>query len=544
MHSWEDMGTTTRPGLRFAPQVHLALRRGVDQLADLVRPTLGPTPRCVAIAGASPNRPPEILDSGATILRRIIQLSDPYVDMGAMLLRHTLSQVQQSVGDGTATAAVLMQSVVEQGIRYVTAGGHPESLGTGLRRGLTIVLAGLRRQARSLQGAREISRVAETLCHDAEMASLLGEIMDLVGPDGYVKVQSGHSRGLDRQYVEGVHWNEGYFSSYFVTDPLKPEAVLANPAIAISDLRLTTAEELVPLLESLVETDQRSLLIIAQQVSGSALALLLANHQAGKLRLLAVKAPSYGMQQAGSLEDIAVLTGGRVVTRAAAQRGQDISLSDLGYARMAWANASSFGVLGGKGDPLRIRERIAQVRSELATTEGTDEQARVRERLSKLLGGIAILHVGAATKAELEVRMATAKRAVRSLSLALAGGVVPGGGSAYLACQSDLQNEVAQSDGDQVGLRILSRALEEPTRVIAENGGHNPAVAVAHIKASPFGWGFDGRTGQVVDMWAEGILDPAGVAEAALEAAVSGAVMALRTDVLVHHRRPTPVIEP
>jgi len=544
MSSWEDIGPTTRPGLRFAPEAHFALRRGIDRLADLVRPTLGPTPRCVAVAGATESRPPEILDDGAKILRRMIQLTDPYDDMGAMLLRHTLWQVHQSVGDGTATTAVLMQSMVEQGIRYVTAGGHPESLRRGLKRGLSIVLAGLRRQARPLEGAREISRVAGTLCHDAEMAALLGEIMDLVGPDGYVKVQRRNSRGLDRQYVEGVHWQEGYFSSYFVTDPLKPEVTLENPAIVISDLRLSTAEELAPLLGSMAEIDQRSLLIIAQQVSGSALALMLANNQAGKLRLLAVKAPSYGTQQAGSLEDIAVLTGGRVVTRAAAQRGQDISLSDLGYARMAWANASSFGVLGGKGNPVKLRERVAQVKGELGTSEGNDEQARVRERLSKLLGGIAILQVGAATKTELEARMATAKRAVKSLSLALAGGVVPGGGTAYLACQTDLENEVTQSDGEQVGLKILSRALEEPTRVIAENGGHDPAVAVAQIETSASGWGFDGRTGQVVDMWTEGILDPAGVVEAALEAAVSGAVMALTTDVLVHHRQAKPVIEP
>lgn len=537
------MVMTTGPGLLFAPRAHVAMRHGIDCLADLVRPTLGPTPRCVALAGSSSNHPPEILDDGATIVRRVIQLPDPYADMGAMLLRHTLWQVQKAVGDGTATTAVLLQAIVRHATPYLAAGGNAMDLKRGLERGLAAAITALQGLARPLEGAAAIAHTAEALCHDAEMANLLGEIFDIVGPDGHVQVEAGHSLGLERRYVEGVHWYEGFFSPYFITDPRKQEARLEDPAVLISDLRLTTAEQLAPLLERVSRANQRSLLVIAQEVSGSALGLLVANHRAGMLRLLAVRAPSYGTHQAGILEDLAVLTGGRVVTQAGGERAQDVSLADLGYARLAWADAHTFGILGGKGDPVKLRRRIAQVKAELAATDDPADREKVRERLGKLLGGIAILQVGAATKVELEARKARAERAVTALRLALAEGVVPGGGAAYLACQPSVQRLSASSD-EKVGLQALSCALEEPLRVIAWNAGHEPSTVIAQVKASPPGWGFDALRGQVVDMWTAGILDPVRVLKTALEAAVSGAAMALTTDVLVHHRWPKMSFEP
>jgi chaperonin GroEL len=497
----------------------------------------------VALASSSPNHLPEILDDSATILRRIIQLPDPYADMGAMLLRHTLWQVHKAVGDGTATTAVLLQAIMRHGTHYLAAGGNAMDLKRGLERGLAAAVTALRGLARPLEGPAEIVKSAEALCHDAEMAALLGEIFDIVGPDGYVQVEASHSLGLERQYVEGVHWCEGYFSPYFMTDPRKQEARLENPAILISDLRLTTAEQLMPVLEQLARANQRSLLVIAQEVSGGALGLLVANHQAGTLRLLAVKAPSYGIHQAAILEDLAALTGGRVVTQAGGERAQDVSPVDLGHARQVWANARAFGILGGKGDPVKLRQRIAQVKADLAATQDPADREKVRERLGKLLGGIAILQVGAATKVELEARKARAERAVMALRLALAKGVVPGGGTAYLACQPSVDRLSAPSD-EKVGLQTLSYALEEPLRVIACNAGYEPSTVVAQVKASSPGWGFDALTGQVVDMWAAGILDPAWVLKTALEAAVSGAAMALTTDVLVHHRSPEAVFEP
>lgn len=534
---------TDGAGLLFFPQAHAALRQGVNRLADLVRPTLGPTPRCVAVANSFPNRSPEVLDDGATILRRTIQLSDPYANMGAMLLRHTVWQVHQAVGDGTATTAVLMQSIVNQAARYLAASGRVTSLRSGLEHGLSVILDTLRREARPLEGATSISRVAEALCHDPEMAELLGEIFDIVGADGYVQVEKGHTQHLERQYVEGVHWYEGYVSPYFITDSRKQEARLQEPAILISDLRLTAAEQLIPLLEQVAGTRRRSLLVVAEEISGSALALLVANHRAGNLRLLAVKAPSHGTHRAGILEDLAVLTGGRVVTQAAGEQAQNIALADLGHTRLAWANTGAFGILGGRGDPVELRRRIAHLRGEMASTPDNDDQAKLQERVSKLLGGVAILRVGATTKTELETRKARAERAVKALQLSLAGGVVPGGGGTFIACQLALQ-ELAVSPDERHGLAVLARALEEPLRVIAGNAGHEPPTAVAQVKASPAGWGFDAQTGQAVDTWEAGILDPARVLETALEAAVSGAIMALSTDVLVHHREPEMAFEP
>lgn len=531
------------PGLLFAPQARVALLHGVNCLADLVRPTLGPVSRYVAVANAFPNRAPELLDDGATILRRTIQLLDPYADMGAMLLRHTLWQMHRAVGDGTATTAVLMQSIVNQATRYLAAGGHVADLRRGLEQGLAVVLATLEQQARPLDSPTMIRRVAETLCHDPELAELLGEVFDIVGADGYVQVEKGHTRSLERYYVEGVHWNEGYVSPYFITDPPRQEARLQEPAILISDLRLTSADQLVPLLEQVAGTRRCSLLVIADEIAGSALGLLVANHQAGKLRLLAVRAPSHGTHRVGILEDLAVLTGGRVVTQAAGARAQNITPTDLGQARLAWASANAFGVVGGRGDPVKLRQRIATLRRELAATEERDDRDKLQERVSKLLGGAAILQVGAATQTELDTRKARAERAVKGLHLALAGGVLPGGGAALLACQPAV-HALAASPVEQVGLEVLTRALEEPLRVIAANAGYEPATTVTQVKTCPPGWGFDVLTGQVVNTWEAGILDPAPVLTKALETAVSGAIMVLTTDVLVHHREPEMAFEP
>jgi len=542
---WAQLIMPDRPALCFAPQSQAALRRGIDCLANLVRPTLGPTPRCVAVATSSTNRAPEILDEGAIILRRIVQLPDPYTNMGAMLLRHTLWQVRKRVGDGTATTAVLMQSLVNQAARYVTAGGNPVDVRHSLERGLATVTPVLQSLARPLEGTVAIAPIAEAICHDPEMAALLGEIFETVGPDGYVRVEDSNGRGLERKYVEGFHWNEGFFSPYFATDPRKQEARLDNPALLISDLTLTTAEQLAPLLEQAAGANQRNVMFIAHEISGSALGLLVTNHRAGILRVLGVRAPSasYGRHQAGILQDLAVLTGGRFVTHAAGERAQDVSLADLGHARLGWATALACGLLGGQGDPVKLRQRIAQLRAELGASTEADDRTRLRERLGKLMGGVAILQVGAATKTEQASRKARAERVVMAVGRAMTAGVAPGGGTSYLACQSALRDQSARSDKD-LGIKVLCRALEEPLRVIAQNAGCEPARVVAQVKSSPAGWGFDARTGQIVDLWAAGILDPVPVLQAALEAAVSGAVMALTTDVLVHHREPRMVFEP
>jgi len=529
--------TEQTPEVVFQPRAHQALKGGVDALVNLLRPTLGPHPRVVALEHvAQRDKAPEILDDGATILRRILQLPNRDMDMGAMLLRHALWQLHQEVGDGTATAAVLFQALLREGMRYVTAGHDPMRLRQQMEQGLAAVRASLQAMARPLEGESRIAQAAEALCQDRELALLLGEIFDIVGAEGYVRVESGQHCGLEREYVEGVYWEEGWLSSSFATDPVRQEPTLNEPAILISDLHIKQAHQLAPVMARVVQAGIPSLLVIAGSVSDDALSILIANQKADKLGTLAVRAPSVGAQRSGILQDIAILTGGRVLTSVAGEEAHSAQLKDLGRARRAWANRHYFGIVGGRGDAHALRSRIQQVRAEIEGTEDADEQDKLRQRLGRLLGGVARLRIGASTQIELEARKAVAERAVATLRRALEGGVVPGGGAALLACQPALS--------ETVGARILSRALEEPLRVIAENTGYEPGSVVARVRSSPPGWGFDARRGQIVDLWQEGILDPAVVLQAAAETAVSGAVMALTTEVLVHRRKPPESLEP
>ena len=531
------------PGLLFAAPAQAALRHGVTTMAGMVRPTLGPTARSVMLYEESSGRPPEVLDDAATILRRVIELPDPYVNMGAMVLRHTVWKVHETVGDGGATTAVLFEAIIRYTAPLLASGADPLALRRGLEAGLAAASTALAELARPLEGDAAIARVAEGLCHDAELAGLLGEIFDIVGVDGSIDIENGYTRGFDRQYVEGVQWNTGFFSSYFITDQDRQEARLEDPAVLVTDLRLTTADQLLPLLDRLASAERRDLFIIADEVSGTALSLLTANHRGGVIRSVAVKAPSYEPERAQILRDIAVLTGARVVTEISGVSGEGILLEDLGRARLAWAVADNFGIQGGLGDPAALRERIAQVRAEYRGASNPEEGEKVRARLGKLIGGVAILQVGGDTQQQMDARKATAQRTVATLRHALRDGVAPGGGAAYLACRQAVCRVAATGD-EAAALAALARALEEPLAVIAHNAGHEAPNVVARAEASPPGWGFDALSGQIVDMWSAGILEPVPMLRRALAAAVSGAAMLLTADVLVHHREPLKVARP
>ncbi len=536
---------SARPGILSGPPARAALRRGVDSLAETVRSTLGPTPRTVAVQDVLSGRPIEVLDDAATILRRIIEIPDHYANMGAMMLRHATWKTFEAVGDGGATTAVLFQAIMRHIAPYVAAGGDPVALRRHLERGLAVATAALRDQARPLDGPDEIARAAETLCHDPKLAVMLGEIFDIIGTDGYLQIEDGYAPCLERKYVEGVHWGEGYLSPYFNTNELTQEARLELPLVLISDLRLTQAEEILPLLDRLVEARCPGLLLIADEVSGGALQLLLTNHRQGVLRSVAVTAPSHEPHRARILEDLAILTGGRVVTKESGQRAAHVALSDLGRVRQAWANDSNFGFYGGDADPAVLRRRIAEVKAELAAATTEDDQEQARRRLGKLVGGVAILYVGALTTGQQQTRKDLARRTATALRLALRDGVAPGGGVAYLACQEALRAQGAPlSTDERVVARALSAALQEPLAVIAANAGYTHQTVVARVKASPPWWGFDALTGQLVDMWAAGIVDPVPVLRTALESAVSGAAMALSSDVLVHMQAPLTKAKP
>jgi len=473
-----------------------------------VRPTLGPLPRTVAVLDVDSGRPIEVLDDAATILRRTIELPDPYVNMGAMILRHAVWQTYEAVGDGGATTAVLLQAIIRQVSPYIAAGGDPVALRRHLDRALAAATEALRQQSRPLDGQDEIAGAALAICHDPALAKMLGEILEIIGPDGCLLIENGYGAALTRQYVEGVHWNEGYRSPYFVTDKDAQEVRLDSPMILISDLRLTEAGELVPLLDRLVEAHCPSLLVIADEVSGSALSLLLANHRGGTLRSVAVRAPAQSPIRERILEDLAVLSGGRVITAAGGQRVADITLADLGRARHVWAKLLLANHRGGEADPILLRRRIKEVKAELAATEPGDEREQVRQRLGKLMGGVA-----------------------------------PGGGAAYLGCRDALRAPAASIE-EKVAFQALEAALERPLAVIAASAGFDPHAVLAEVQAAPSWWGFDACAGEVVDMWRTGIVDPLPVLQKALEVAVSGAVMALSSEVLVHKRAPLAVAKP
>ncbi len=525
------------PGLLFAAPAQAALRQGVKVMVDMVRPTLGPTARCVMLHEESSGRTPEVLDDAATILRRVIELPDPYVNMGAMLLRHTVWTVHEAIGDGGATTAVLFEAIMRHTAPLLAAGADASALRRGLEQGLTAASAALTEMAHPLEGDLAIARVAESLCHDPELARLLGEIFDIVGADGSIEIEPGYTRGFDRQYVEGVQWETGFFSSYFVTNQDRQEARLENPAVLVTDMRLTTAEQLLPLLDSLTKVEQRDLFIIADEVSGTALSLLTANHRAGTMRSVAVKAPSYEPERTQILKDLAVLTGAQVVTEVSGISGESIGLEDLGRARLAWADAHNFGIQGGLGDPAALRERITEVRAEYQQTSKPEDKEKVRARLGKLIGGVAILLVGGDAQQQIEERKAAARRTVTTMRHALQGGVAPGGGAGLLACRQALRKVAA--GGDEAGaVAALAHALEEPLAAIARNAGYDASAIVAQAGVQPQGWGFDAVSGQFVDLWSAGILDPVPMLHRALAAAVSGASMLLTADVLVHHREP------
>jgi chaperonin GroEL len=517
----------------FRQEARALLKRGADQMAWVLRATLGPTARVVAIEKlTSRAEAPEILDDGATIARRIIEIPNRYVNMGAMLIRHLAWKQHEAVGDGTATAAVLAHAVLSEATRYIAAGGNPMLLKRGVEKALHVALEELKALSTPLETADQVAALATAATGDPEMGGYIGEMFDIVGRDGYIQVMESPSTKTDREYVEGVIWDRGYLSPYMVTDPERMEAVLDDALVLVTDHIIKRASELIPVMEKVHQAGFKNFFIVANDIESEPLSLLVANKQQGVLTTLAVKAPGYGDRRIRILEDLAIITGGRPFLDDAGDRLEEARLEDLGRAQRVWANRDYFSIIGGYGDPARIRQRIAMIKSELPTVTDDYEREKMRERLGKLAGGVAILRVGAATKTELEEKKNRAERAVALIRAAVEEGVVPGGGAAYLALIPALERIAAQGD-EKVGVRILQRALEEPLRAIVENAGYESDPIIAELQTRPRGWGFDVLRGTFVDMREAGILDATKVLRLALEKGVSGAIMAFTTEALV-----------
>jgi chaperonin GroEL len=524
----------------FQPKTYRGMQEGIDKMVGAVSPTLGPLPRVVAIDRTIPNKAPELLDDGATIVRRIIELPDRDADMGAMFLRHVLWQVHEEVGDGAATTAVLFKAVYDEGVRYIIAGGNAMRLRHYLGRGVRVVLDELDRMARPLEGKKKLAQMAESICYDEPLARMLGEIFDIIGEYGQLEVRSGKGRELERQYVEGMYWSSGIVSRNMITDHVELKAEVQNPAVIISDLDVEDPREVVRVLELVLQAEIPGLVILARKISDVVTGLLVAASQKhDEFHAFATKVPGgTATDQAAAMEDIAILLGGNRLVRAAGDTLDRLTLDDLGRARRAWANRHHLGIVGGKGDPRVLRQHIANLRTAFENAKDAEVRKKLQERIGKLLGGSATLFVGGSTETELEARKELAKRTADAMRGAVRKGVVPGGGVSLLACQPALREQLAKStDEDQAAAyRMLIKALEIPTRTILTNAGYDASEMMAEIRHAGSGYGFDVRTGTVRDMGEAGIWDATAVLKTSVYSALASAALALTTDVLVHHK--------
>lgn len=532
----------------FQPHTSRNLQRGINIIVDAVLPTLGPRPRAVAIDRTLRDKMPEILDTGGTIARRIVQISDRDADAGAMFVRQMLWALQEDVGDGTATAAVLFRSIYNAGLRYVTAGGNAMILRRHLEDGLGVILDTLDAMAVSVEGETELAQIAESICYERPLAQMLGEIFDIIGEYGRLEVRKGRGRGLQRQYVEGMYWDQGVLSRNMLFNDNGLRTDMEKTAILISDFNVEDPRPLVPIVGWVMKNDPSSLLIIAKDLLPMARALLLRASEASEdFTAIAVKTPdTLGQSQLAALEDLAVLTGGRAFTEAAGYTLSSVKPKDLGRARRTWANRSNFGIIGGQGDPRALREHIRGLREAYERGVDTSDQRGLRQRIGKLMGGSATLFVGGLTELEVELRKALAERTADAMQAAIRGGVLPGGGVAFLACQSPLQERLEQSTGsdERAAYRILLDAVETPIRIIISNAGYDASEIMAQIRMAGTHKGFDARTGEIVDVVEVGIRDVANVQKSAVTSAVRSAALALTVDVLIHHKNPEKTIRP
>lgn len=516
------------------------MQRGIHDLVAAVRPTLGPRPRMVAVERALSGRAPEILDDAGTIARRILALPDRDADMGAMLARHLLWRVRERAGDGSATAAVIFEALFDEGLRYLTAGGNPMQFRHHLQRGAEIVAAAVTRQATPLEGQARLTQFAYSVCGDRELAEMLGEIFDIIGEYGRLEVRTGQGRHLEREYVEGMYWDSSPLHREMVLAGGLLRADLNEPAILISDLDINDVQQLVPVLAETAAAGSTSLLIVAAGLSDEAMSLLLANNAAGKLKSVAVKTPGVGLAMRSALEDLALLTGGRAFLAAAGDSLASFRPADLGRARRAWATQDFFGIIGGRGDPRALRRHVATLRTQHAAAVEAEAREALRKRLGQLLGGSATLWLGAPSETELAVRQALAERTAEALRGTILQGVVPGGGTALLACKPALQACLrAAADADErAAYRALLRAVEAPMRTIIANAGAPLGAVLAEVEAGGPGWGYDAEAGCACDMTAAGILDAARTVREAAASAITTAALALTTAVLVHRAKP------
>ena len=512
----------------FDEAARRALKRGIDKLADTVKVTIGPKGRNVVLDkkfGA-----PTITNDGVTIARDI-ELEDHFENMGAQLLKEVATKTDDVAGDGTTTAVVLGQALVTEGLRNVAAGANPMVIKRGLDKAVAAVVAEIKAHSRKVETREQIAAVASISAADPSVGELIAEVMGKVGKDGVITVEEGQSLGLDKEYTEGMQFDRGYISAYFVTNADRMEAQLDSPAILITDKKISAVQDALPALEKAVGTG-RPLLIVAEDVDGEALATLVVNKIRGTVQVLAVKAPGFGDRRKEMLRDIAVLTGGTVISEEVGRKLDSVTAEDLGSARRVVSSKDNTTIVDGSGKPAEIKARMAQIKAQIEETTSDYDKEKLQERLAKLSGGVAVIKVGAATEVELKEKKHRIEDALSTTRAAVEEGIVAGGGTTLLQARASLDKLKLEGD-EQVGVDIVRRALEAPARQIAENAGARGDVVIEAILKAKRGTGFDAATDTMVDMFEKGIVDAAKVTRSALQNAASVAAMVLTTEAVV-----------
>ncbi len=516
--------------LQFNEQARYSLKKGIDALADTVKVTLGPKGRNVVLDkkfGA-----PTITNDGVTIAREI-ELPDPFENMGAQLLKEVATKTNDVAGDGTTTATVLAQAIVHEGLKNLAAGANPMILRRGLERGVEALIAEIKTMARPVVTREEIAQVASISAADEEIGELIAEVMERVGKDGVITVEEGRGIAMEKEYTEGMQFDRGFISLYMATNQDNTLAELSNPYILVTDKKISAIADILPLLERVLQSGRKELVIIAEDVDGEALATLVVNKMRGAFNVLAVKAPGFGDRRDAMLEDIAILTGAEVITEKRGLKLENATLQDLGRARTVSATKDNTTIVEGEGDSAAIQARIQQIRALINDTTSDYDREKLQERLAKLAGGVGVIKVGAATEVELKEKKHRVEDALSATRAAIEEGVVPGGGAVLVAALPALDQFSGETGDEATGINILRRALEEPLRLIAFNAGYDGAVTVSGIRGRERGFGFDVLTGEYVDMFKAGIIDPVKVTRSALQNAASIAGMVLSTDTLV-----------
>jgi len=515
--------------IKFNEQARQRLKKGVDKLANTVKVTLGPKGRNVVLDKGFGS--PTITNDGVTIAKEI-DLEDKFENIGAEIVKEVATKTNDTAGDGTTTAILLAQAIITQGLKNVAAGANPLAVKRGIDKGTQAIIEALKKMSKPMSGKEEITQVATISAEDPEIGKLIAEVVQEVGKDGVITVEESKAFGLSKEVVRGMQFDKGYISAYMITNVDRMEAEYEDPYILITDKKISSIKEIVPLLEKIVQTGRKEIVIISDEVEGEALATLVVNKLRGTFNALAVKAPGFGDRKKEMLSDIAVLTGGQVISEEVGLKLENMEMNMLGRARKIISTKENTTIIEGKGKKQDIESRIQEIRKEYAKADSDFDKEKLQERLAKLAGGVAIIKVGAATEVEQKHKQHKIEDALAATRAAVEEGIVPGGGVALLRALSSLKDIKAKGD-EKTGLNILRRALEEPIRQIAHNAGQDGAVVAGEVKKGKGSFGYNAAKNKYEDLVEAGVIDPTKVTRLALQNAVSAAAMVLTTEAVV-----------